>query len=438
MNKIAITFVIVLLTLSVIIRLDYTQDSGKIINEETKQDNATAYIQEVNHYDSSFMLSNIKYIKDNTLSLKDNRLIAAIINGDVVQVKKLLNECEEDILYHYHFNNQEFKLPIVFIAIGSNNDELINTVLSHEKIDKNITANIMLYDKDGNAITTNISPLAYAVYINNITLAEILIKNGADVNKKLTGNRTAMFYVNSKAGLELLEKYGADINAVSVQGNTPLIHSIIRNNVFAAFEFIAKGSNPNQLNHANATPLTIAINNNNISMVKMLLANGADSNFFSPESYSPLMAAVANSDLQTFHLLLNMGADANAENKLGRTCIYYMQSFNEQWTIWRGMIEALADTININHQDINGDTVLHINPERYLLYKELKPDLNIQNKNGDTPLHHLVKKTKNPDMVKLFIKDGANIQIKNKANQTALDIAKLNNNQKIIAILENH
>ena len=82
--------------------------------------------------------------------------------------------------------------------------------------------------------------------------------------------------------------------------------------------------------------------------------------------------------------------------------------------------------------------MLHINPERYLLYKELKPDLNIQNKNGDTPLHHLVKKTKNPDMVKLFIKDGANIQIKNKANQTALDIAKLNNNQKIIAILENH
>lgn len=437
MNKIAITFVIVLLILSVIIRLDYTQDSVQAVNVETKQDNTTAYISEVNHYDSGYMLSNIKYIKDNTLSLKDNRLIAALIHKDIVYVKKLLNECEPDILYNYQYDNQKFKLPIVFIAIGSNNYELINTVLSNKKIDKNITANIMLYDKDGNPITTNISPLAYAVYINNTRLAEILINKGADVNKKLTGNRTAVFYVNNKAGLELLEKYGADINAVSTQGNTPLIHSVIRNNVYAAFEFIAKGINPNQLNHANATPLTIAINNKNISMVKMLLANGADSNFFSPESYSPLMAAVANADLQIFHLLLNMGADANAENKLGRTCIYYMQAFNEQWTIWRGMIEALSDTIDINHQDINGDTVLHINPERYLLFKELNPDLNIQNKNGDTPLHNLVKNTTNPDMVKLFLKDGANIKIKNKANQTALDIAKLGNNEKIIAVLEN-
>lgn len=437
MNKIAITFVIVLLTLSVIIRLDYTQDNVQIANEETLHDNATAYMQEANHYDSSFMLSNIKYIKDNTLTLKHNRLIAALINKDSLQVKKLLEECEPDIIYHYTQNNQEFGLPLIFLAIGSNNDEIINTVLSNNKIDKNITSDIMLYDKDGNAITTNISPLAYAVYIDNIKLAEILIKYGADVNKKLIGNRTAMFYVNSKAGLELLEKYGAKINTVSTQGNTPLIHSVIRNNIIAAFEFIAKGINPNQLNNANATPLTIAINNRNISMVKMLLANGADSNFFSPESYSPLMAAVANSDLQTFHLLLNMGADANAENKLGRTCVYYMQSFNEQWTIWRSMIEALEETIDINHQDINGDTVLHINPERYLLYKELKPNLNLQNKSGDTPLHNLVKKTTNPEMVKLFIKDGAKINIKNNTNQTALDIAKLNNNHKIIAVLEN-
>lgn len=136
----------------------------------------------------------------------------------------------------------------------------------------------------------------------------------------------------------------------------------------------------------------MAIDNKNISMIKMLLANGADPNFFSPNSYSPLMAAITNSDLQTFHLLLNMGADANIQHKLGKTCIYYMQSLDDQWTIWRSMIDALSDNININHQDINGDTVLHINPERYLLYKDLHPDLNIRNNEGNTQLHNLIKK----------------------------------------------
>lgn len=434
MNKIAITFVVVLLTLSVIIRLDYSQDDIQHIYDDITP--TAAFITPDNRYESSHMLTNLKYHKDNSLSLKDNKLVAAIITKDAEYVKSEFNNNDASIIYNYSYDNRTFQLPIIFLAIGSNNNEIIDTVISNDSIDKNITANIMLYDKEGNAITTNISPLAYAVYIGNNVLAEKLINNGADIHKKIAGGKTAVFYVNTKASLELLEKYGADINAVSFQGNTPLIQTIIRNNVIAAFEFINKGVNPNHFNNANSTPLTIAIGNKNISMVKMLLANGADANFFSKDSQSPLMTAVSNSDLQTFHLLLNMGADANLENKLGKTCIYYMQSFNEQWNIWRAMIDALEDTININHQDYNGDTVMHINPERYLLYKDLQPDLNIKNNNGDTPLHILVRKTNNIDLIKLLVKDGAKTNIKNKENKTPIDIAKAANKDAITKVLQ--
>lgn len=436
MNKIAITFVVVLLTLSIIIRLDYSQDNMQTAISDTKAEVKNAFIQQINRYDSSYMLTNLRYRKDNSLSLKDNKLVAAIISQDVDYVKNNYSEYHNDIIYNYSYDNRTFQLPIVFLAIGSNNNEIIDTILSNPNIEKNITANIMLYDKEGNSIITNISPLAYAVYINNNLLVEKLINNGADIHQKIAGGRTAVFYVNTKDSLDLLEKYGADINAVSSQGNTPLIQTVIRNNVIAAFEFINKGVNPNQLNNANTTPLTIAIGNKNISMVKMLLANGADANFFSKDSQSPLMAAVSNSDLQTFHLLLNMGADANLENKLGKTCIYYMQSFNDQWTIWRAMVEALEDTIDINHQDFNGDTVLHINPERYLLYKDLKPNLNIKNNDGNTPLHNLVKQTNNIDLVKLYIQNGAKPNIKNNKNQTPIDIAKADNKDALTKILQ--
>lgn len=74
-------------------------------------------------------------------------------------------------------------------------------------------------------------------------------------------------------------------------------------------------------------------------MVKM--PNGADVNYFASDSQTPLMTAVGNADLQIFNLLINMGADVNHVNKLGKIFIYYMQAFQEKWTIWRAMVKAL-------------------------------------------------------------------------------------------------
>lgn len=80
--------------------------------------------------------------------------------------------------------------------------------------------------------------------------------------------------------------------------------------------------------------------------------------------------------------------------------------------------------------------MLHINPERYWLYKDLNPDVNIQNNNGDTPLHILVRNSENADIVKSYIEGGANLNIKNKNDETALDIALKLNHQNIVKELK--
>lgn len=436
MNKVAVTFVIVVISLAVIIQMDF---SAEDIMPDIKPQSAPQTANIYNQYSIDYnLLNNIQYIKDNSLSLRDNRFLSVLITQDMYGIKKLINKISSpNIIYHYQTDEYSAAIPLIFLAIGTENKEIIDLVLSLPNINLSVVAKLPMNDTDGRTVLTNVSPLAYAVYINNIYAAEKLIKLGVDVNQQMPTNRTAAFFIRTKASLDLLINNGADINAKSLPGNTPLIQAVIRNNLIVAYELISHKVNPNQHNKANATPLTTAINKKNINMVKMLIANGADVNYFASDSQAPLMIAVGNADLQIFNLLINMGADVNHVNKLGKTCIYYMQAFQEQWTIWRAMVKELKGKININHQDINGDTVLHINPERYWLYKELNPNLNIQNNHGDTPLHILMRKSDNTDIILSLIKGGAKINIKNKSNETAVDIAVKKRNDKIIDLFNN-
>lgn len=433
MNKVAVTFVIVVISLAVIIQMDF---SAEDIMPDMKPQPEQAEGTYSKYYIDYNLLNNIQYIKDNSLSLRDNRLLSVLIPQDIYGIKKLISKISSpNIVYNYKTDNYTTAIPLIFLAIGTENKEIIDTVLSLPNINLSVIAKLPMNDTDGRTVLTNVSPLAYAVYINNLYAAEKLIKRGVNINQQMPTKRTAVFFARTKAALDLLINNGADINAVSLPGNTPLLQAVNRNNLIVAYELISHKVNPNQFNKANATPLTTAINKKNINMVKMLIANGADVNYFASDSQTPLMIAVGNADLQIFNLLINMGADVNHVNKLGKTCIYYMQAFEEQWSIWRAMVKELKGKIDINHQDINGDTVLHINPERYWLYKELKPDLNIQNNNGDTPLHILMRKSDNTDIILSLIHGGAKTDIKNNNDETALDIAVKNNNEKIIELL---
>ena len=430
MNKIIIAFVTVMIILAILLSIDYTpstfQNDNILINPSKK--NYSAISSE--HF---YHLEPILYNKDNSISLNDNRIVSSILMNNADYTAKYIINLQNDFSYTYEYNNKSYTIPVIFLAINSNNKEIINVVLSNKHINKNIITKINLIDNNNNSFAASLSPLAYSVFTRNTYATEMLIKNGANVDLIISGNRTALFYANSKETIKLLLNNGANINALSSQGNTALMQAVNRNNVDTANELLDNGLNPNHYNNVHSTPLIAAINKRNINMVKLLIEYGADVNMFTKKSQSPLMVAVTNADLNIFKLLIEKGADVNIANNYGKTCMYYMQSNENHWIIWRAMVEAVKNKIDINHQDINGNTILHINPERYLLYKELNPNLNIQNLQGDTPLHILVsnKDIVDKNIIAAYLENGANKNIKNNNKKTIYDIAKENNNEEI-------
>ena len=138
------------------------------------------------------------------------------------------------------------------------------------------------------------TPLAYASYIGDIDLVNLLLSLGADCNFEEDVYNCLFYpivmacYMNYYDIVEVLLKHGADPN------------------VGHAFEY---------------TPLTCAVRNKNHRLVKLLLDNGADGHIveiLDPNypAETPLSLALKNDDYETAELLLKNGADPNYGTEL--------------------------------------------------------------------------------------------------------------------------
>ncbi len=112
-------------------------------------------------------------------------------------------------------------------------------------------------------------------------LVDLMIQNGANVNKKNQKNNLsplqyALTYARSSVA-ELLIKSGADVTVTDVQGNTLLSIAILSNNTYIAKLLIEHGADVNAPSGTNKTPvLDTAISHLDKERVEFLLKNGAD------------------------------------------------------------------------------------------------------------------------------------------------------------------
>ena len=117
-----------------------------------------------------------------------------------------------------------------------------------------------------------------AVQERFLSIIQILIDNGADVNAKdregFTPLHQAVEY-GDEATTEMLIGRGADVNAKDNYGNTPLHQS---SDLKIARILISKGASFIVKNENGETPLDCAVLEDDVKMAKLLLKSGAKIN----------------------------------------------------------------------------------------------------------------------------------------------------------------
>jgi len=225
-----------------------------------------------------------------------------------------------------HSNEDIYGNNLVFDAISNGRKEIITLVASLEEVDINHI------NHNGNTV------LQQEVVLRNNNLAIELMQLGADPTISDKNGKNFLFYAISKGykNVQILEKaveLGCDINTRSSTNTTILIESI---------------------NHFLNTPEDKEEEReNHLLMVKELIVKGVEIEAIDDKNETAFFAATRSADIKLIDIFLN------------------------------------NNTISINHQNIQGDTVLSIlilkgvaNIKTIIKFLEHNANPNIKNKKG--------------------------------------------------------
>jgi len=291
-------------------------------------------------------------------------------------------------------------------------------------------------------------PIHIAASYDEPHIIELLVSNGADANSRNQRNETPLHLAaicGSLNAAEALLKLSAGVNAVSQNGSTPL--HLVLNKPFEMGKLLIKyGANINARDNGRQTPLHNAASLGNSDLVELLIKQGANAKAADQFNYNALHIIVMQpertissgeiilvdternlADVNNIRLLLNAGLDINARVGDAAAGLSAMH------------LAARAGRLYVVEELINS-----------------KADINSVNKEGDTPLHYLLKdipfvlpdmdrkeadeeiqkfKDKQIRVFKFLIHKGADTNIENNSSDTVLDMAESQNFEELVKLL---
>lgn len=171
--------------------------------------------------------------------------------------------------------------------------------------------------------------------------------------------------------------------------NEPLKLAIIKGNLDIVKLLIEKGANINVKYDLYNTPLHIAMINGNLEIVKLLIEKGADVNAKNETNDTPLHIAMIKGNHDIVKLLIEKGADINIENT---KLIKPLDSVKD------------GEILNLFNKDLINDEKYKVICNNILLYSIIRNklkdvnsliqsgiDVNITDKDGNKPLHIVLK-----------------------------------------------
>ena len=298
-----------------------------------------------------------------------------------------------------------------------NPTDLIGTAPIHQATYSNqleIVRLLLKFGANPNVIQMNSrkTPLHLATAKGFTEIVKLLLQNGAEINAKDIKGRTPLFWATLKNNFEvvkLLIDKGADVDMCQSNGKTsPLMIA-----VYHGFEdiidlLIEKGANLN----VNFQALHFAIANKNPKVVQKLLENGAEMWKFG-NNYAPLHLAALLSSNEVCKILISHGACVNDIDGLQTTPLVRTVSSNRN--VFDHNQESIVETLISSGANPNlgrGKWGFHRYP----------------------PLNLAIVKKKLP-IIRILLRNGASLKLKDDLEQVPLETALKNNLIDVVKML---
>jgi len=260
-----------------------------------------------------------------------------------------------------------------------------------------------------------------------------------------------------------------DPNEKIERGLTPLALALATSNIEAVKMLLEHGAKQEVFDTVSPLDMALSqeIQSNSRQLVKLLIAHGLPREHIKEYGIMPsLMTAIAHKDAQVVDLLIKHGASVNIESKSGHTPLMMAVTFR-QYDIVKSLFEAGAKAKNkslLLAHSLSDPKILQlvidngIEPNAYVPIGEYKEsfikiafnvgnpdsikvllengmDVNIATQKGITPLIFATQQ-ENADLVRFFLRKGADPKLKDTFGRTALNYAIINNNPEIEKILK--
>jgi serine/threonine protein kinase len=299
---------------------------------------------------------------------------------------------------------------------------------------------------------SNDIPLHTALRTNNKTLFEKILNQTKQVEAKNAKGQTLLIHAIENKQVDFVKILVDKVQSVNTPdkfGKTPLMVAISTANSPPATVYPASSEN-SKLVTPDASPYSphdsassVGSTKQTIEIIGLLMAHGADPNL-ADENGNTALHLLDNLDIPALNcvkqnslamrvldLLVSQKANPQLKNKVGNTALHIMAE-NELFLLVKRMISYGWKPSEIN--DI-GKSPLSIMANIYevpvdtmkILLTSGKSNVEIinhQDSNGNTLLHNLLLKDseKNVKFIKMLIESGADLKLSNKQGKSAFDI----------------
>lgn len=250
-------------------------------------------------------------------------------------------------------------------------------------------------------------------------IVKALLEGGADVNAENEFGWTAWMmaaYFKYDEICQILESFGAKTNEMSMMEPIELAKS---GDLDKLTKLLESGVDANSRQYQGLNLLFWAVSKKNYHLIDVLLKHGADPNCVYNEKSATMTYLTVGEDrrIDLVEKLLAAGAKPN-EGEHGSLALFNA-ILNEDLRLVELLIEAGANVNTKNEYNENGlvKAIVKDNPELFKLLKIKGCDIN--GSDGYPPIHAAIYKQK-IDLLHWLIKEGANLDLKDKFGLTPL------------------